>query len=77
MSVWTYLWWFLFFMKIRGSMAPIDALDYGKMRSCKYLKKGSFTIRGGLVGWFSKGQRKQLSILKFVWCLVKLIKCVM
>jgi hypothetical protein len=34
-------------------MVPIGAVDYGKMRSCKYLKEGSFIIGGDwLVGFW-------------------------
>ncbi len=31
-------------MKTHGSMIPIGALNYEKMKSCKYLKEGNFAI---------------------------------
>jgi len=49
---------FLFFMKIHGSMTPIGALDYGKMRSYEYLKIGKFAIWGDLLDGFWKDKEK-------------------
>jgi hypothetical protein len=48
-SLQAYLFWFLLFMKTRGSMAPIGALDYRRMRSCGNMKDGSFAIKGLLL----------------------------
>lgn len=44
MSLQAHLCWFLLFVKSHGSMAPIGALDYRKMKSCEYLKDESFAI---------------------------------
>ncbi len=38
MSLQAHLCWSLLFMKSHGSMAPIGALDYRKMKSCEYFR---------------------------------------
>jgi hypothetical protein len=40
-------------------MIPIGALDYGKTRSCKYLKEGNFTIKGDQLVGFRKDREKK------------------
>jgi len=45
-------------MKIHGSMTPIGALDYRKMRSYEYLKEGKFAIWGGLLDGYWKDKEK-------------------
>ncbi len=40
-------------------------------------KGGNFLQFGGFVGWFLEGQRKELNIMKFVWCILKLIEDVL
>ncbi len=43
--------------KLVGVWLLLCALDYGKTRSCKYLKEGSFTIGG--IGWLVFGRTKK------------------
>jgi len=35
-------------------MAPIGALDYGRMKNCSYLKDDNFATRGLFVGFWSR-----------------------
>jgi hypothetical protein len=48
------LLFFWFFMTSCGYMAPIGALDYGRMRNCSYLKDGSFATRGLFAGFWNR-----------------------
>ncbi len=48
-SLQAHLCWLLFFMKIDGNLIPIGVLDYGRMRSCAYIKDNDST-RSGLSG---------------------------
>jgi len=48
-------------MKTRGSMAPIGALDYIRMKSCGHMKDGSFAIKGLLLV-FGENKKKKLNI---------------
>jgi hypothetical protein len=45
-------------MKTHGSMTPIGALDYGIMKSYKYLKEGNFAIWGDPLDGFWKDREK-------------------
>jgi len=56
-----YLSWFLFFMMFHGFMAPIGALDYGKMRNFIYLKDGSYAM-ARFFCWFLEKIEKELNI---------------
>ncbi len=59
MTIQAYLFWFLFFMKIHGSMTPIGVLDYEKMKSYEYLKEGNFcNFEGDLLASFRKDREK-------------------
>jgi hypothetical protein len=63
-SLQAHLCWFLFFRKIDGNVTPIGALDYGRMRSCTYIKEDN-SARNGLSGGGLELRKRKLSFLCF------------
>lgn len=49
-------------MKTNGNVTLIGALDYGRMRSCAYMKEDNFT-RSGLSGGGLELRKRKLSFL--------------